>query len=152
MTAVERRRSIAASPETVWAVLADFGAIAGWAGNVDHSCLLSDRPTGVGAVRRIQTGRTTVVETVTEWQPGEALAYTIEGLPPVVRSVVNRWTIEPAADTGGADVTLTSTIDTGPRPPQRLVAKAIGRRLAAASDEMLAGLDRAATGELAVRP
>ena len=155
MTEVVRSRRIEAGVDEVWAALADFGTIARWAGNVDHSCLMSEQPGDVGAVRRIQTGRTVLVERVTEWSPPGAsterigLAYRIEGLPPVVRSVVNRWTVEPdgsGADQSVSNVSLASDIDAGPRPPQQLAARAIGRRFGSAGDEMLAGLDAHLTG------
>lgn len=51
-----------APPARVWQVLAHFGAISAWAPNVDHSCLLTHQAGGVGAIRRIQTRRTTVGE------------------------------------------------------------------------------------------
>lgn len=144
MTSVSRTAAITAPPDAVWNVLADFGAIVTWAPDVDHSCLLTEQATGVGAARRIQAGRTTLVETVTEWTPpagGEpgVLAYRLDGLPKVIRSVTNRWVLTPS-DTG-TSIVLTSTVDAGPRPPQRLVARLVARRLAAASDEMIAGLD-----------
>lgn len=146
MTSTVRSRRISGPAVDVWAALADFGAIARWAPIVDHSCLMSDQAEAVGAVRRIQTGRTTVVERVTEWSPGSALAYRIEGLPPVLRSVSNRWTIEPVADDDSTTVSITTEIDAGPRSLQQLVARAAGRRLASASDGMLEGLDRHLTG------
>ena len=136
MTTIERTTTIAAATGAIWAVLADFGAISRWAPNVDHSWAL-DEP-GLGATRRIQAGRLTVIECVITWQPPSTLAYTIDGLPPVVRRVVNEWTLSPAD--GGTAVTLTTTVDAGPRPPQRLIARIVGSRLAAASDQMLAGL------------
>lgn len=143
MTSVSRTGAIAAPPHVVWNVLADFGAIVTWAPNVDHSCLLTEQPGGVGSARRIQAGRTTLVETVTEWSPPAAgepgvLAYRLDGLPKVVRSVTNRWELTPSGT--GTSIALTSTVDAGPRPPQRLVARLVGRRLGAASDEMIAGL------------
>jgi len=152
MTEVARQRRIEADAAQVWAVLADFAAIARWAPNVDHSCLTTEQTEGVGTSRRVQVGRTVLVEEVVDWSPPETLAYRLAGLPAVVRAVTNRWTIEPviggpAADGSGpaVNVTLSSTIDTGPRPPQRLAAKAIGRRLASANEELLAGLAQAAT-------
>ncbi len=150
MTDVLRTLRIEATAEEVWATLADFGSIARWADAVDHSCLLTDQAAGVGAARRIQVGRTVLVERVVDWVEPSTLAYAIEGLPPVVRSVVNRWTIEPdgaAADatTPAVVVSLSSTIDTGPRPPQRLAARAIGRRLGSTNDDLLAGLAAAVT-------
>ena len=73
MATVMKSTTIPASVDAVWAVLADFAAISQWAPNVDHSCLMSDQTEGVGMVRRIQTGRTTVVERVEHWEPGAAL-------------------------------------------------------------------------------
>jgi carbon monoxide dehydrogenase subunit G len=143
MTSVSRTGSILATPEIVWNVLADFAAIVVWAPNVDHSCLSTEQPSGVGTARRIQSGRTTLVETVTEWAPPTGdepgvLSYRLDGLPKVVRSVTNSWRLTPSD--GGTAVTLTSTVDAGPRPPQKLIARLVGRKLAAASDEMIAGL------------
>ena len=141
MTEVLRSRRVGATTGEVWAVLADFGTIARWADAVDHSCLLTDRTEGVGAARRIQVGRTVLVERVVDWVEPSTLAYAIEGLPPVVRSVVNRWTIEVGETTSPAvTVSLSSTIDAGPRPPQLVAARAVGRRLGSTNEELLAGL------------
>lgn len=150
MTTVTRSRTIARPRSEVWAALADFAAIGDWAPDVDHSCLLrngdggdSDSGDGVavalGTERRIQTGRTTLVERVITAEDPGVLAYTIEGLPPVVRSVTNEWRLTDEGASGTVAV-LTSTVDCGPRPPQQLVARLVGRRLARASDSMLAGL------------
>lgn len=138
MATVEKSAHTPASPSEVWAVLSDFAGISGWAPNVDHSCLLVEQTHGIGTVRRIQTGRQTVVETVVEWRPGEMLSYDISGLPPVIRSVNNTWRL--TAVDSGTDVTLTSVIDAGSRPPQKGVARLVGRVLGAASEQMLGGL------------
>ena len=138
MSQVSRRREIAADPDVVWKALAAFDRIAEWAPNADHSCLLSEQNSGIGMTRRIQTGRTTLVETVIAWEPGVRLSYTIAGLPRVIRSATNTWRLEPVAR--GTKLTLTSEIDAGPRPPQRLIAKAVGRKLGSASDHMLEGI------------
>ena len=122
----------------VWAVLADFASISRWAPNVDHSCTLSTVDSGVGAVRRIQVGRATMVERVLDWDEPSQLAYSIGGLPPVVRQVTNTWTLEPTS--GGTAVSLTGRVEVGPRPPHRLVARVVARQLGRAADEMLAGL------------
>lgn len=144
MIEATRRRRLGATADQVWAALADFGSIAAWAPDVDHSCLLSDQARGIGATRRVQLGRTTLVERVTEWDEPTALAYAIEGLPPFLGPVVNRWRIEPAD--AGAPVTVTAEITSGPRPVHRLVARAATRRLASAAEAMLAGLDRHLSG------
>ena len=138
MIAVERTATISATPAEVWALLADFPAISEWAPNVDHSCLMTEQTKGVGMVRRIQAGRTTLLERVLTWEPDETFSYALEGLPPVVKSATNTWRIVEV--TGGSQVTLTSRVDAGPRPPQQLIAKVVGRKLGQASDEMIAGL------------
>lgn len=139
MTAsVTRRSHVAASPDAVWAVLADFGGLAGWAGAVDHACLLREGDLAPGLVRRVQVGRTVLLETVDVCEPGRRLGYRIDGLPPVLRTARNEWALAPGG--AGTDVTLTTTVDAGPRPPQQLVARLVARRMAKASDSMLAGL------------
>lgn len=143
MTDTVRTRTIAAKAQAVWDVLDDFGAISSWADNVDHSCILQhgSRADGgaVGRTRRIQAGRNTVVERIIEHDPPHALAYDIEGLPPRLKTVRNRWTLVPGGD-GATVVTLATTVEVGPRPPHKVVERMVGRVLAKQSDAMLAGL------------
>ncbi len=124
----------------VWAALDDFGAISAWAPDVDHSCLLTDPPDGteVGVVRRVQLGRMTLLERIVDRDPPSLLAYRLEGLPPLVRSALTRWELEPVGSR--TRTTLTFTIDAGSRPPQRAVAAVLARRMGRAADGMLAGL------------
>jgi len=139
VTTIERHATIEAPAHAVWTALADFPGISRWAVNIDHSSSMTETTVGLGAVRRIQTGRTTLVETVQEWEPGRRLAYDITGLPPIVRSVVTRWTLAgEAADS--TDVSVRTDVDAGPRPPQRLIARLVARKFGSAADEMLAGL------------
>jgi len=42
-------------------------------------------------------------------------------------------------------VTLATRIDAGPRPPQKVIAKAVGRKMAKAAEQMLSGLAAALT-------
>jgi hypothetical protein len=135
---IRRHRVVGAPVDEVWAVLADFGAISGWADFVDHSSLMTEQTEGVGTKRRIQIDRTTVVETVTAWEPGATFSYSVTGLPPVIRSVTNTWRIGESG--GSTSVSISTQVDTGRRPPQLAIAKAVARRLAKASDAMLAGL------------
>lgn len=127
------------APSDVWAVLADFAAISRWASNVDHSSLTTEQAEGVGAQRRIQVGRNTVLERIVDWEPDHRLGYSITGLPPVVKSVINTWQLD---DLGPSTrVRLTTQVQTGPRPPQQVVARVISRVLAKASRQMLDGLN-----------
>jgi hypothetical protein len=134
-----RSASIAAPPAALWDVLADFGALSSWASNVDHSCILERGTTLLGTSRRVQVGRNTLVERVTECAAPNVLSYDIEGLPRRLGRVSNRWTLTPAAD-GATAVTLTSTVQIGRNPAARLAERAACRMLAHQSDAMLAGL------------
>lgn len=136
MADIHRTRTIAAAAHDIWHVLADFGSISLWADNVDHSCILAHGPDGT--TRRVQVGRETLVERITEFDPPHALAYDIEGLPKRLRRVTNRWTLRPTD--GQTVVTLTSTVEIGPRPIQKLIEPAVCRLMARPSDVMLAGL------------
>ena len=144
MSTTERTGTRPAPQSRVWNVLADFDRLAVWADNADHTCWL-DEPSEdgrmVGRARRVQAGRVVLVETITAWEPPARLAYDLGGLPQVVKSAVNEWRL--VADPAGGDrtiVTLATHVDCGPRPPQQLVARLVGNRLAKASDVMLAGL------------
>ncbi len=127
-----------APPAEVWAVLADFDRISRWAPAVDHSSYLTERTEGVGTARRVQVGRTVLVERVTEWDPPHALAYELEGLPPVVGGATNRWVLRPEGT--GTSVTLTSTVNPGDRPAGRVVAPLLARRLTSVARGLVAGL------------
>lgn len=138
---ISRARTIAAEPQLIWDVLADFGSISAWADFVDHSCLLGPAPGDgkIGLARRIQLGRNTVVERIVEFDPPGALAYDIEGLPRLVRRLRNHWQLRGTA-AGFTAVTLTTTVDIGPHLPQRLAEHLLCRVTARQSDQMLAGL------------
>ena len=139
---VERTRTIAASVERIWDVLADFDHLAVWAPNADHTCWM-DEPAAdgamVGRARRVQAGRVVLVETISTWEPPTRLAYDLAGLPRIVRTATNEWRLR-AATPDRTTVTLATSVDCGPRPPQQLIARLVARRLAVASDQMLDGL------------
>ena len=136
--AVKKSRLIAAKKAKVWAALADFPAIVTWAPNVDHSTATTTAHNGIGAVRRVQAGRITLLETIVDWQPEERLAYTLDGLPRIAGSIVTTWTL--AANGDNTDVTITSAIHPRPNPIGRIVARALGRQLQKAANQMLDGL------------
>ena len=143
---IRRVRTVAAEPQAVWDVLADFGAISAWADNVDHSCLLEHGADGlqVGTSRRVQVRRDTLVERITEVDPPTTLGYGIEGLPRRLR-VGNRWSLAPVA-TGHTEVAVTTTVDLGTNPLATLVERALCRFLAKQSDVMLGGLAKRTEG------
>jgi uncharacterized protein YndB with AHSA1/START domain len=136
--AIKKTRLIAAKKSKVWAALADYPGIVAWAPNVDHSTAATQAHTGIGAVRRVQSGRITLLETIVDWQPEDRLAYTLGGLPPIAGSVVTTWTLEEDGD--GTRTTITTAIHPRPNPLGRIVARALGRQLTKASKQMLEGL------------
>jgi carbon monoxide dehydrogenase subunit G len=136
---IDRSRTIAADPKEVWDVLADFGSISSWADNIEHSCILTQRSEPVGTTRRVQIGRDALVEQITEFEAVRALAYDVDGLPKRVRRFNNRWSLRPA-DNGATVITLTSTVEIGSGPLQKLAERALCRVQVRQSDIMLAGL------------
>lgn len=138
---MSRTRIVAAAPQAVWEVLADFGSISSWAGNVDHSCVLEHGRDGspLGMSRRVQVGRNTLVERITEFSAPSVLGYDIEGLPRRLRRLANRWDVRPAGD-GHTEVTLTSTVEIGDNLLARAAERVVCRAIAKQSDAMLTGL------------
>lgn len=139
MADIDRSRTVAADPKEVWDVLADFGSISSWADNIDHSCILNHGSEPIGTTRRVQIGRNTLVEQITEFEPTRALAYDVEGLPKRLRRFNNRWSLQPADD-GKTIVTITSTVEIGSGPLRKLAERVVCRVQVRESDVMLAGL------------
>lgn len=133
-----RSRVIAAPLQAIWDVLADFGSLSSWVDRADHSCVLNHAPDGnvLGTTRRIQFGRLVAVETVTEFEAGAALAYDVAGLPPMVRTFANRWTLRPDGD--GTEVTITTTAEARTRLLNPIVRRVASKQ----ADELLACLAR----------
>ncbi|MGV0792964.1 SRPBCC family protein [Mycolicibacterium sp. XJ1819] len=144
MADIDRTRIIAATSKEIWELLADFGAISSWVDNIDHSCLLVRGTEPVGTTRRLQVGRSVLVERIVAVDSPDTLAYEIEGLPGWLGRVTNRWTLQPQE--ASTAVTLTSTVEIGARPDQRLAERVLARALARQSDKMLAGLARRMEG------
>lgn len=138
---LERSATITAAPDAVWATLAAFDQISRWAGKVDHSAATTEATEGVGAGRRVQAGRVVLIETVTVWDPPQALAYTLDGLPPLAKRVENRWDLAAVpGDAGATAVTLTTTIEPLGGPRGRIGQRILGRVLGKAADDLVAGL------------
>jgi uncharacterized protein YndB with AHSA1/START domain len=150
MAQVSRTRTLSAEPAAVWALLADFGDLAGWAAGVDHCCLLNhvEAKPPLGLTRRVQMGRDTVVETITDYRAPHVLEYEIAGLPPRL-SVSNRWEVLPRGESPtdpGTTVTLTTSVRTtaGPlgRILERIAAGLVARRSAPLLDSLATATER----------
>ncbi len=142
MITIVRTRRIAASPAAIWEVLADFGSLSDWASIASESHLVGDQTEGVGMVRKAKGRGITLVETITEWEPGTAMTYTVEGLP-FVRGAQQRWTFSPATDgDGGTEVTLTNQLDPGDRVIRKFLTHAVLKRVSkGVAKKLLSSLD-----------
>ena len=139
MAIVEKEILIKASSDQIWQVLSDFDSISTWSGVVDHSTYLTPESSGIGSARRIQQGANTLIETVTEWNEGELLAYTLSGLPPVFRSATNCWRISQ----NEAPTKVSLTIELVPiRPPAALPAAIVSRVIARINKKLLRDLKK----------
>lgn len=135
MAHLSRARTIAADPQAIWDVLADFGAISAWADSVDHSCLLRVTADPVGLTRRVQVGRIVLTERIIEFDPPGVLAYDIDGLPSFAGRVRNRWDVHPLS-AQSTEVSLTTSVDAGSRLVEQVVCRVSGKL----SDGLLTGL------------
>ena len=116
-----------AAPEAVWAVLGDYFQLHTWASAINHCSAMTATPAGPDASRRVVVGSNVLIEDVVEWEPNQVMAYEIIGLPPVLRSVQNRWVLTPDGD--GTAIELTAAIEPGPRPPMKVAAKGAGQMI-----------------------
>lgn len=133
-------RIVDAPVDHAFAVLGDLASIAIWGPDIDHAWICTEVRQGVGAIRRVQTGRMAVLEEVVRWEPPHVLAYRIDGLPKVVRSLLTTWTLAEGPETGLTEVAVQTTVDCGPRPPQQLVARLVAKRFASVNRGLLDGL------------
>ena len=79
MRVVKAKRQIGASPDKVWAVLADFPNIAEWNSGVNRSYATSDVTAGVGAKRHCDLAPVGALEeTVTGWDEEKRMEIKIE--------------------------------------------------------------------------
>jgi uncharacterized protein YndB with AHSA1/START domain len=98
-----------ASPEAVWAVLADHARWPEWFPGVKEAIVLGPAE-GIGARRRVKVPGMKVDEEFIAWEPGRLFAFTATNVkPPVFRSLVEHCRIEPTDD-GGCTATWTMCI------------------------------------------
>lgn len=129
-------RVIGASNDDVWSVLGDFGAEHRWTATLSH-CSRDTVDVRVGTVRscrlpRPLMGRTHVRETLTEFEPGRALSYALEGAAGPFAVASSRWSTRPTS-TDATAVTVAGRFVPKHRAVRVLVwpfAKPMVRRLA----------------------
>lgn len=73
---ISASRTIAASPDRIFAALADAGSWARWFPGLREARWTSPRPYGVGSSREVRVGPLTVAEEFIAWEPGQRFAFT----------------------------------------------------------------------------
>lgn len=141
---IEARAESTASPDAVFAVLADHERWPEWFPSVKTVTVIGEAA-GVGARRRVGIPGATVDEEFIIWEPGERWTFTgTAAKPGVLRSLVEDCRLEPLPS-GGTRITYTMYLDPPKAlvPVMKLAARQI-RRNNTKSMESLAA--RAATG------
>lgn len=139
------RRQAAATSDSIWAVLADFGNLADVWNGLRASQTIGNRTQGLGARRRVHLSPVgSMIETVTEWEQGRALATRNEpsALVPF-KEADSRLVLQP----DGEGTALTFDYRYVPRggPVGRLTGPLIDRMLRATFESMLAAVEKAAS-------
>ena len=124
-----------ASPEAVFAVLADHERWPEWFPNVKAVEVLGPAE-GVGARRRVKIPGMAVDEEFIAWEPGRLFAFTATACRPgAFRSLVEHCRIEPV-DGGGCEVTWTMCIE-----PARLLAPVMKAATGTLSKNLTAAME-----------
>ena len=106
---------IEASPETVWAVLADIGSIYRWNPGVESSQLTTEQGTGLGACRHCKLGgKNFLDEEVVLWEEGERLTMRIIGTNLPFKTADIRFALHPEGEDTRVTVSPEYTLKYGP--------------------------------------
>ena len=126
---IEARAESKATPDEVFAVLADHERWPEWFPSVRKVTVLGEATGGVGARRRVAVPGATVDEEFIVWDPGQRWSFTgLSAKPRFTRSLVEDCRLQPTAG-GGTDISYTMYLDPAPalRPVIKLLAGGIRR-------------------------
>jgi hypothetical protein len=101
---------VEAPPEAVWAVLAErYDELDAWLWVVSGCELEEAGPVGMGTTRVVKaTPLVTLRETIVAFEPLEAIAYDVHGVPWIYEHMRSDWTL--AASDGGTEITLSTSV------------------------------------------
>jgi len=123
MRVVTAKRQIGASPDKVWAVLADFPNISEWNSGVTHSRSTSDATAGVGAKRHCDLSPAGALEeTVTVWDEGKRMEISIDSAEklPIAHGLA-------AFSLNGTDASTEVSVEYSYKPKYGFFGNLIGR-------------------------
>lgn len=136
---VDATARAAASPEAVWGLLSDSSSWPDWgiwsARTLEREG--TPAPEGVGAIRTLTSGRTTVREEITGYAEPERVSYRLLGGIPTVRNYDATVTLAPDGD--GTRIRWHAEFDS-------ILGPLVRRSLQKVFDDVTARLARAAAG------
>jgi hypothetical protein len=144
------RRTTSAQNDSLWHVLGDFGTEHRWTKTLDH-CERDTDIVDAGTIRtcklpRALMGRTTVREELTEYEPGRALAYRLEGPAGPFASASSRWSTSPGSD-GSTIVCVEGFFTARNRAAEIVVWPLVRPMLRRLTSRVIAELERFVVGQ-----
>ena len=100
MTKLQNERTIRASREKLWNILANLEELEKYDPTVSRSVSRSPSEKGLGAVRKVdmRDGKNWFEEKITAWKPGEILTYQLTACSFPVSGLSHSYTFEDAGD------------------------------------------------------
>jgi hypothetical protein len=138
------QRQVAASPDAVWGVCADFPNLADHWDGLRSSRPIGDQTHGVGARRQVDLKPVgSMVETITAWEEGRTVATANQpsALVPF-KQAESRLTLEPEGD--GTAITFDYRYVPKGGPLGRLTGPVIDRMLRTTFESLLAAIEETA--------
>jgi hypothetical protein len=138
------QRQVAASPDAVWGVCADFPNLADHWDGLRASRPIGDQTHGVGARRQVDLKPVgSIVETITAWEEGRTVATANQpsALVPF-KQAESRLTLEPEGD--GTAITFDYRYVPKGGPLGRLTGPVIDRMLRTTFESLLAAIEETA--------
>jgi hypothetical protein len=138
------QRQVAASPDSVWGVCADFPNLADHWDGLRASRPIGDQTHGVGARRQVDLRPVgSMVETITAWEEGRTVATANQpsALVPF-KQAESRLTLEPEGD--GTAITFDYRYVPKGGPLGRLTGPVIDRMLRTTFESLLAAIEETA--------
>jgi uncharacterized protein YndB with AHSA1/START domain len=131
-------RELAASPNEVFAILADADAWARWSSDVREVRWLTPEPHGVGSERHVVLKSLQAKERFIAWEPGRRFVFTIlEITVPVTSAMAEDYVLEPLPS-GGTRLTWTACYTLKPlaRVIHPILRAIFGKMFRRAADEL----------------
>ncbi|MFC7344237.1 SRPBCC family protein [Saccharopolyspora griseoalba] len=143
---ITMRRRMSASPESVWALYADFPNLASHWGGLRATRAIGDRTSGVGARRRVHLKPVgSMDETVTAWEEGRRIDTRNQPSASVpIKRAESTLTLVPDGD--GTLATFDYRYVPKGGPFGRITGPLIDKMLTATFTDMLAATEKAALG------